>query len=301
MGDLQEGFDGPFIKRLRACGLSSSPQMEVLLAQTDQKYEQFKRKGLPTRRPNDEQDDDNATAIDWTRVCGNTKPHVMGQAIQEDVKFFIGSDHSFLCLELKHVQRKKLDEQKYKDASRRSRCATRTRTIRRKVPKRVTKKQGAASRLMNHNSKSQKSKVKQEKELLEQIQKVTAKETNKQNISGLEERVSELRKAIMNQANNMEYDREAGGTPTKHEGPHGRTREHHPLLLQLPRKLYGTTSPDIDDKCTKINSAKTKTKERSRRNPAHPLKPPTLGTKESRRRGQENSNEPTTTRLGRWR
>jgi hypothetical protein len=76
-------------------------------------------------------------------------------------------------------------------------------------------------------------KVKQEKELLEQIQKVTAKETNKHNISGLEERVSELRKAIMNQANNMEYDREAGELPPS-------MRDHTDELENITHCFYNS-------------------------------------------------------------
>jgi hypothetical protein len=98
MGDLQEEFDGRFLKRLQAAPLGMcSPHMEALRRQSDREGTPIATpRGFPTRFPirnaTTGQYIGRPSAIDWILVCKETRPFATKVGVSHAVMEFIHSD-----------------------------------------------------------------------------------------------------------------------------------------------------------------------------------------------------------------
>jgi hypothetical protein len=109
MGDLQESYDGEFIRKLRQVGLTA-PIMDLMrkletgeaknLRGNRKPTDAEKRKGYATRFP-PEGSGQQPTAIDWIFVDSDLAPCVISTGIQEaEARARIGSDHALVFLHL---------------------------------------------------------------------------------------------------------------------------------------------------------------------------------------------------------
>jgi hypothetical protein len=104
MGDLQEQFDGRFLKELKEAGMVS-PMMNRAKEATMGWTELQKVKGMPTRYPRKGMKGD-PTAIDWILVISHMLPLVDCFSMDNELnRIYIGSDHIPLFVDFEHSSR----------------------------------------------------------------------------------------------------------------------------------------------------------------------------------------------------
>jgi hypothetical protein len=205
MGDLQEQFDGRFLKELTEAGMVS-PMMNRAKEATTGWTEVQKVKGMPTRYPRKGMKGD-PTAIDWILVIKHMLPLVDCFGMDnEPNRIYIGSDHIPVFVDLNiQVEESKMDDTKYERFNYKPVAKI----------KLIVGPEDQEEAFVFDDSQFKTQAVIDDKKLLVKMRDAAVQEEHEQKRASAERKLADLMAKLEHQAKTETWDRDKGELPSR--------------------------------------------------------------------------------------